>query len=95
MSGSGHGELLLVQTPLPPPLIEIDVTGEWGPGYAVFIEDVLRMLCVQLTIQMMIYCSSEPGTTAFISSQFLLMLAYVVLGVALYWLVLKRVVVFK
>lgn len=80
---------------LPPPLFEVDVTREWGAGYALFAEDVLRMLCIQLTIQIMIYCSSEPGTMSFISPQFMLMLAYVVLGVALYWLVLKRVVVFK
>lgn len=85
---------LLILTPLPPPLLEVDVTGEWGPGYAVFIEDVMRMMCIQLTIQVMLFCSSESGTS-FFTTQFILMLAYVVLGVALYWLVLKRVVVFK
>lgn len=84
-----------ILTPLPPPLLEIDITGEWGPGYAVFFEDVLRMLCVQFTIQVMFYCSSDSGTASFLSAQFLLMLAYVILGVALYWLVLKRVLVFK
>lgn len=80
---------------LPPPLFEINVTREWGPGYAVFMEDVIRMLCIQLTIQMMMFFSSPPGSVSFISMEFLLMLAYVVLGVALYWLVLKRVLVFR
>lgn len=88
-------DLLIMQTSLPPPLLEIDVTGEWGPGYAVCVEDVLRMLCIQLTIQVLIYCGSTESAAPFLSAQFLLMLAYVTLGVALYWLVLKRVVVFK
>lgn len=79
----------------PSPLIEVDVTREWGPGYAVFLEDVLRMLCIQFTIQILLYCSSDSGTMSFLSTQFLLMIVYVVLGVALYWLVLKRVVVFR
>lgn len=78
-----------------PPLFEVDVTRELGPGYTAFVEDVVRMLCIQLTIQIMIYCSSEAGTMSFVSPQFILMMAYVVLGVALYWLVLKRVVVFR
>lgn len=80
---------------VPPPLIEVDVTREWGPGYAGFLEDVLRMLCIQLTIQILLYCSSDSGTMSFLSTQFLMMIVYVVLGVALYWLVLKRVVVFR
>lgn len=80
---------------MPPPMFEIDVTREWGPGYAVFLEDVSRMLCVQLTIQMMMFFSSAPGSISFLSTEFLVMLAYVVLGVALYWLVLKRVLVFR
>lgn len=80
---------------LPLPLLEIDISREWGPGYAGFLEDVLRMLCIQLTIQILLYCSSEEGTMRFLSTQFLLMIVYVILGVALYWLVLKRVVVFK
>lgn len=87
---------LLKLTPLPPPLLEVDITSELGPGYAVFVEDVLRMVCIQLTIQVMIYCSSDPANpTGFATAQFFIMLAYVVLGVALYWLVLKRVVSFR
>lgn len=81
--------------PTPPPLLEVDITTEWGPGYALFLDDVIRMLCIQVTIQVMMFCSSAPGTMDFISPQFIVMLVYVVLGVALYWLVLKRLVVFK
>lgn len=80
---------------LPPPLFEVNVTEEWGPGYAVFIEDVLRMICIQLTIQIMLFYSSDSPNPSFLTPQFVIMIAYVVLGVALYWLVLKRVVVFK
>lgn len=77
-----------------PPLFTIDISREWGPGYALFLEDVARMICIQFTIQIMIYFTT-PGSVGFFTSEFLMMLTYVIMGVAVYWLVLKRVLVFK
>lgn len=77
------------------PLLHVDVTSAVGPGYTAFFEDVTRMVCIQLTIQLMIYFGSAERDPMFFTADFLVMLTYIVLGVALYWLVIKRVVVFK
>ncbi len=60
--------------------------------YNAVIEDLLRMLCIQLTIQAMLYFSGSRGTEAFWSNDFVLLLIYIELGVLLYWLVVKKLI---
>jgi hypothetical protein len=79
---------------LPVALHTVDVTRAWGAGYAPFLEDVVRMACVQTTIQAMLYLGSGQAGACFWSLDFVLLLAYVVLGVGIYWLVWRRLVAF-
>lgn len=62
--------------------------------YIEFINDVIRMLTIQFMIQFLFYINN-PGEVAFFSSDFLLLIIYVTLGVCVYWLVIKKLVIFK
>ena len=59
------------------------------------VQDAIRMLCNQVTIQAMMSLSSGSGSDAvpFFSSDFLLLVVYVILGVMLYWLAVRKLVV--
>lgn len=70
----------------------VDVTTAVGPGYATYLDDVVRMLCIQLTIQTLISLSNGANL---LSVESVLIILYVVLGVSLYWLVFKRLVRFR
>ena len=61
--------------------------------YLGLIDDIARMIILQLSIQLMLYGSGMDSQ--FFSAEFVLLLIYIVLGVCLYWLVFKRFVVFK
>jgi hypothetical protein len=74
-------------------LFTVDVTSGLGAEYVPMALDVVRMVCIQLTIQLMVYMSG-PQTEPFFSAGFATLLAYVVLGVLLYWLVVRRIVRF-
>lgn len=71
----------------------VDVSTAVGPGYSGYLDDVARMLCIQFTIQLMLSLMGN-GVSLF-SVDFVLLMVYVVLGVSLYWLVFKRLVVFR
>jgi hypothetical protein len=60
--------------------------------YNAVIDDLLRMLCIQLTIQIMLYFGGSSGTDTFWTNDFVLLLIYIELGVLLYWLVVKKLV---
>lgn len=65
-----------------------------NPEYIPFFEDVIRMSIIQTTIQFLYFINSN-GEVPFFSGEFLLILLYVVLGVCVYWLIIKKLVVFK
>ena len=70
----------------------LDLTALVGKEYVPFVQDVVRMVCVQLTIQLLYHLGSG---TPFFSSDFVMLLMYVVLGVMLYWLVLRKLVALR
>lgn len=75
------------------PLFTVDLNRTIGAEYGAMVEDILRMVCIQLTIQVMLYFS---GATAGVFTEDLLVLVtYIVLGVLFYWLVLKSLVSFQ
>lgn len=90
----GHGHDLLV--PRYPPnqsYFIVDLENTVGREYAPVVEDIFRMICIQFTIQLMLYFnSSAEGVFTW---DLLCVVAYVVLGVILYWLVFKSVVTFR
>ena len=62
--------------------------------YLDLINDIARMVTIQVTIQILFYINN-PAETQFFSVDFILLLLYVVLGVCVYWLVIKKIVIFK
>lgn len=72
----------------------LDLSGLVGKEYVPFVQDVIRMVCIQLTIQLL-YHLNAPAGTAFLTSDFVMLLVYIVLGVMLYWLVLRKVLAIR
>lgn len=64
-----------------------------GTDYLPMFEDIIRMVCIQLTIQLMIYLNG--GTSSFFSADFVTLVMYIVLGVMLYWLVYRKLCALK
>lgn len=62
--------------------------------YVGLVEDILRMVVIQTTIQFLYFINSNGGIP-FFSADFFLLITYVVLGVCVYWLVFKKLIVFK
>lgn len=73
-------------------MYSVNVSEVIGPDYKPMFDDLLRMLCIQLTIQAMLYFGGSRGDDAFWSNDFVLLLIYIELGVLLYWLVVKKLV---
>lgn len=71
----------------------------WGPQYVPMLEDIVRMVCIQFTIQLLIYLNSTTSGNgagaSFFTPDFALMLLYVVLGVMLYWLAIRKIVALR
>lgn len=62
--------------------------------YVGLVEDILRMVTIQTTIQFLYFINSN-GAIAFFSADFFLLVTYVILGVCVYWLVFKKLIAFK
>lgn len=62
--------------------------------YLPMIDDIARMVIIQFSIQLLLF-ATNPEENQFFSADFILLLIYIVLGVCLYWLVFKRLVLFK
>jgi hypothetical protein len=62
-----------------------------GAEYMPMVQDILRMVCIQATIQLMLYLSGATPN-GLLTAEFALLVVYVVLGVMLYWLALRRIV---
>ena len=82
-----------------PALFQLPVTQKLGAEYIPLLQDALRMVCIQATIQMMGYLSQPAGgagaaNASLLSAEFLLLLVYVLLGVILYWLAVRRILAF-
>lgn len=60
--------------------------------YIPMVDDMLRVVCIQVAIQLMLFASGE---SQFFTAEFVMLVIYIVLGVALYWLVAKKLLVLK
>jgi hypothetical protein len=58
--------------------------------YIPFVEDLVRMVCIQVVLQIMLVLQGAASMDA----MFFALVLYVMLGVAVYWLILKRLVSF-
>ena len=86
-------------SPLPPTpspyasVFRVDVGELFGVDYVPMANDILRMVCIQIAIQLMMVLSGV-GPAVFFSTGFLLLVFYTALGVMLYWLAVRKIVVF-
>ncbi len=62
--------------------------------YVGMIDDVLRMVTIQFMIQFLLFINN-PSEVSFFSIDFMLLVLYIVLGVCVYWLVIKKLILFK
>lgn len=73
------------------PIFKLGISRFLGPEYLPMFHDIVRMVCIQITIQLMLFLS---GDSDFFTAQFLLLVVYIVLGVMMYWLTIRRIVSF-
>ena len=88
-------DLLLLGSVAPPPastMFRIDVGDAFGPDFVPMANDIVRMVCIQVAIQLMLVLAGGNGK--FFSTDFLLLVFYIALGVMLYWLAVRKLVVF-
>jgi hypothetical protein len=77
-----------------PPLFPVHVSTLAGSDVAPFANDVLRMICIQLSIQLMLALSDPSGVGSVFTTEFILLIVYITLGAMLYWLAIRRIVSF-
>lgn len=77
----------------PIPLFTVDLKSTIGSEYAGMIEDAIRMISLQLIIQIMLYFGN--ATDKVFSEDLFVLMFYIVLGVAFFWLVIKSLVSFQ
>lgn len=73
-------------------LFAIDISGALGRDFAPIANDFMRMLCIQLVIQVLM--TSNSGSSV-LSAEFFVLLLYVAIGIMLYWAVVRKLVVFR
>ena len=97
MDGGSSFEALLGAAPGAPQtesVWKVNVGRAIGADYVPMANDVLRMVCIQVAIQVMLVLSDPTGQTRLLSPDFLMLVVYITLGVMLYWLALRKLVVF-
>ena len=75
-------------------LYGLDVTTHLGKEYVPFIEDVSRILIIQIIFQIMLLFKN-PMNFGLFDGDFIESLFYLAIGVCVYWLIFKRLVVVK
>ena len=85
-----------VVPPMPPinaSMFHVDVGEAFGVDFVPLSNDLVRMLCIQVSIQIMLVLSGMPGV-GFFTADFLLLVFFTSLGLTLYWLAVRKIVVF-
>jgi hypothetical protein len=77
-----------------PPIFSVEVGQHVGADAVPLANDVLRMVCIQLAIQVMLALSDPSGAKGILTTEFFLLLTYISLGAMLYWLVVRKLFVF-
>ena len=72
-------------------LYEFNLSNYVGNENVVVFDDLMRMICIQFTTQLMFFLS-EPTQNRLFDEKFFELLFYILLGIAVYWLVLRKFV---
>ena len=75
-------------------LYNIHLTKYVDKEYIPFIEDLIKILILQIVLQFM-YFLKNPNEVQFFSFDFIEMLIYIVLGTSVYWLIIKKLLIFR
>jgi len=75
-------------------LFEIDITNNLGSEYIEMFNDITRFIMIQFGIQFMLF-TTDPEKFPFFTSEFFILLMFIIIGVMFYWLVLRKIVQFK
>jgi hypothetical protein len=75
-------------------LFKYQLSNHIDKEYIPYIEDVVRMLLLQSTIQFM-YFIKDPANNKMFTFDFIELILYVIIGVSVYWLVFKKMVLLK
>jgi hypothetical protein len=70
----------------------LKVSEKVGIDYVPLLEDALRVVILQLTIQFM-YVLRDPNMYNLFDTAFFELILYSVLGVCVYWLIIKRLLI--
>lgn len=73
---------------------EFNVTSLIGKEYIPFVEDAFRILIIQVVYQVMLVMRN-PIAYSIMDMDFVEACLYLIIGVCVYWLVFKRLVIFK
>ena len=74
-------------------IFNLQITKYMGAEYIGMFNDMARFITIQVAIQMMLY-TMDPVKFAFFSSDFMMLLLFIIVGVLLYWLIFKKLVSF-
>lgn len=72
-------------------LVEIDLSKYLDKEYLPFIEDLVRFLLLQVSINFMYYIQN-PYENSFFRQDFFELLLYIIIGLSVYWLIFKKFV---
>ena len=74
-------------------ILDLQISNNVGEEYVPLLNDVLRMVTLQIIIQLMLSLRDNEEYP-FFSQNFFELLFYIVLGLMTYWLVIKKVIKF-
>jgi len=72
-------------------MFSFEISKTMGDDFAPIANDFMRMLCIQLAIQVLV----ASNTDGIFTGEFFLLLLYIAIGVVLYWAVVRKLVIFK
>jgi len=74
-------------------ILDLQISNNVGEEYVPLLNDVLRMVTLQIIIQLMLSLRDNEEYP-FFSQNFFELLFYIVLGLMTYWLIIKKIIKF-
>lgn len=74
----------------PSSIFYVEISEEYRPC----LDDMVRMVTIQIMVNLLLYYT-DPGRYPFFGEQFLATLLYIIVGIMLYWLVIRKIIRFQ
>ena len=72
-------------------LYTFNVSEKFGEEYKPVADDVLRILVIQIVVQLMFFLN-DPKENPFYTEYFAATLLYIVVGLLVYWLIVRKII---